>query len=96
MSRPLVPSDFDASWDFGDGLVLLHYAAVGSEADHYMREWRFQHICIEGRKIAPALVDHVVSFGRRGNEPPSVTPSVLCRDCGLYGFIEAGQWRSVA
>lgn len=26
------------------------------------------------------------------DDPLTVTPSVLCPDCGLHGFITAGRW----
>jgi hypothetical protein len=28
-------------------------------------------------------------------EPLTVTPSLLCRECGLHGFITDGEWRGV-
>lgn len=42
--------------------------------------------------VAPRLSDHAVT----GDEGAlTVQPSILCRDCGLHGYITDGRWRSV-
>ena len=56
---------------------------------------RFEHRCDRGERgvviCAPAL--------RLGDghtvvemDPLTVTPSILCPDCGTHGFIRAGAW----
>lgn len=62
---------------------------------------RFRHLCDRGRRgvivCAPALQTgphgsgHSVS--RREDGALTVTPSILCTDCGTHGFITDGQWR---
>lgn len=63
---------------------------------------RFEHRCNRGARgtiiCAPALdPSHVITRGevtrdsRRGT--PTVTPSILCPDCGTHGFITDGRWR---
>ena len=63
---------------------------------------RFEHRCNRGARgtiiSAPALdPSHVITRGevtrdsRRG--VPTVTPSILCPDCGTHGFITNGRWR---
>jgi hypothetical protein len=27
-------------------------------------------------------------------DPVTITPSILCPDCGLHGFVTDGTWRS--
>lgn len=60
---------------------------------------RFRHRCDRGDRgviiCAPLLTEgeggHVVTGTENG---PTVTPSILCPDCGTHGFITDGQWRS--
>lgn len=41
--------------------------------------------------IAPRLApEHVV----HSIDPLTVTPSILCPDCGLHGFVTDGVWRA--
>lgn len=52
---------------------------------------RFAHRCDRGDRgviwCAPLLFRHTVDRGSM-----TVTPSVLCADCGTHGFITNGQW----
>jgi len=57
---------------------------------------RIQHRCDRGPRgaliAAPALQlsgGHSIAQA----EPLTVTPSILCKDCGLHGFITDGVWR---
>lgn len=56
-------------------------------------EVRFEHRCDRGERgtiiCAPALdAAHVIT----GEQEPTVTPSILCPDCGTHGFITNGRW----
>ena len=53
---------------------------------------RFQHRCDRGDRgviiCAPALQDaHTWDEATK-----TVTPSILCPDCGTHGFVRRGQW----
>lgn len=56
---------------------------------------RIEHQCrvVEGTQIvcAPALQ---LGSGHTlvSEDPITVTPSILCPDCGLHGFITDGRW----
>lgn len=60
----------------------------------------FEHLCTGGirwgegvsHRVAPALDPdhHIVTWGPEG---PSVTPSILCSDCQMHGFVTNGLWR---
>jgi hypothetical protein len=40
-------------------------------------------------RCAPLLAEgHTVIW----SEMPTVTPSILCSDCGLHGFVTTGRW----
>lgn len=58
-----------------------------------------RHVCHRTRDgltviAAPRLQldngHHIIS-----TDPVTVTPSILCDDCGLHGFITDGVWRGV-
>lgn len=63
---------------------------------------RFEHRCDRGDRgviiCAPRLMDaHTVTHEGPGtrswpNGAPTVTPSILCTDCGTHGFIRNGYW----
>lgn len=57
---------------------------------------RIGHKCIRPRDgstliVAPALTTpgHVVV----STDPVTITPSILCEDCGMHGYITDGVWR---
>lgn len=76
---------------------LLHYA------DGTVR---FEHRCDRGERgvivCAPALQigsgGHTLTHASDGDHynprgKPTVSPSILCDDCGTHGFIVGGWWR---
>jgi hypothetical protein len=84
----LSPHGWSARHDHGSGVASLHYPD-GSV--------RIQHRCDRGTRgvivAAPALqlsAGHSITQA----EPLTVTPSILCDDCGLHGFITDGAWRA--
>lgn len=82
-------------WTVGPELALVGYAdgTVG-----------FRHRCNGGGRWPDGethLVDpllqleeggHVLMGGTDG-VPPTVTPSILCPDCQIHGFVTDGEWR---
>lgn len=61
--------------------------------------WRFRHLCDRGTRgiliAAPALQcgPHGDAHAITVADPLTVTPSILCPDCGLHGFVTGGVWR---
>ncbi len=61
----------------------------------------FEHKCDRGDRgviiCAPLLTDHQVTQApcvdcSGLHTVPTVTPSILCPDCGTHGFIRNGRW----
>lgn len=73
----------------GEGRALLHYPDG---------EWRFRHVCDRsstGRGViicAPLLDLHQVVGSSQPDAPVTVTPSILCSDCGIHGFVNRSVW----
>ena len=74
----------------------------------YPDHFRWQHDCQETRKLWEgkasqetverfATSAHLLPIGSSfwtivQEEPLTVTPSILCKECGLHGFITDGKW----
>lgn len=71
----------------GPGKVYsLHYPDGSIRIEHTCRQVGEDQLI-----TAPALIldaGHVV----QQEDPLTVTPSILCADCGLHGFITNGIW----
>jgi hypothetical protein len=61
---------------------------------------RFEHWCTRAKRladpgpallIAPRLDLHVIQGPM---ETITISPSILCSDCGIHGFVTDGNWRS--
>lgn len=54
---------------------------------------RFEHRCDRGERgvvvCAPLLGDQHTIVQR---DPLTISPSILCPDCGTHGFIRNGRW----
>lgn len=76
--------------DVGAGYALLHFD------DGTVR---FEHECDSTTRgitivCAPALRlgdGHTIT---RSADRSTVTPSILCPDCGTHGYVENGAWRA--
>lgn len=82
------------------GLKILDRLLFWSET-----EVGFEHRCDRGERgtiiCAPRLVNvgqpggHQITWSPHpitGRTVPTVTPSILCPDCGTHGFITNGRW----
>jgi hypothetical protein len=56
-----------------------------------------EHQCTRQRDGQTLLIAPFLQRGHQllSEEPLTVSPSILCADCGLHGFITDGTWRSV-
>jgi hypothetical protein len=82
--------NFDWSFGLGDEMALFFYA------DGVVR---FRHRCDRGARgviyCGPRLqIGSGHSLAIDASDTPTVTPSILCEDCGTHGFVNAGVWRS--
>jgi hypothetical protein len=71
------------------------YLAPLHRLDDGLPRWTFWHWCtfantrkIEPRWLPMGLGNHTVV----AEEPVHLTPSLLCPECGLHGFIHDGRW----
>lgn len=68
---------------------MLHYNDDGGF-------WAFQHVCVRPDatiRVAPRLTsEHNVVLTPGPEVVVTVTPSILCPDCGLHGFVERSTW----
>lgn len=57
---------------------------------------RFEHRCDRGDQFATVICAPALQLdGGHAiitREPLTVTPSILCPDCGTHGFIQNGRW----
>lgn len=78
-------------WQIGPQPMALLFYADGS--------WRFRHRCDRGERgvIVCAPERHSTHTVTRANwnSPPTVTPSILCPDCGTHGYVTEGVWSGV-
>ena len=63
-----------------------------------LNRWAVEHICkqidADGSRLicAPRLMEgHVVE----STDPLTISPSILCPDCGLHGYVRSNRWVSV-
>lgn len=82
--------------DLGSGVFALFTDEPRDRASRIAVE----HTCTRPRDgltviCAPFLTGGPAGHQLLSEEPLTVSPSVLCADCGLHGFITDGVWRSV-
>lgn len=90
--RSAIHPGWDLALTVAPGLRLLRYPDG---------RWAFQHPCKmlgpEEQLVCGPLLQ-VESGGHtvtdNGGLAITVTPSILCPDCGTHGFITDGAWRS--
>lgn len=67
---------------------------------------RFAHTCTRQARLGPQAMAircaPALQYGTYGTghtlvsiDPITITPSILCDDCGAHGFITEGKWVSV-
>ena len=85
-------------YDVGPDMAVVHRplgrTGKGPEA------WEFEHVCHRVRdgltiRIAPALQTQEGRHRIVATDPLTVTPSILCSDCGVHGFVTDGRWNGV-
>lgn len=83
----LVQEGWDTREDAGHGVFALHYPDGAVRIEHTCHRTR------DGLTIvcAPLLSFEHTRSGGLGHL--TVTPSILCGDCGLHGYITDGTWR---
>lgn len=94
----------EPGWEWCD--IIARPGLCGFRLLHYPDGTvRFEHRCDRGDRgvivCAPALQigsGHTLTHAGEGdhNNPrgkPTVSPSILCPDCGLHGFVTDGRWR---
>lgn len=74
--------------DVGGGVRM---AKVDDPARRYLVEHTCKTVGDTTLVIAPSL-----SAGHQvlSEDPLTITPSILCPDCGLHGFVTEGLWRT--
>lgn len=86
----VTPSDAQVLVRLGGELQLV-WTTVGG--------YRVRHVCNrrqDGRGTiicAPLLTQHIIQFVPEAGY--TVSPSILCSDCGLHGYLIANEWRAV-
>ena len=94
-SGPL-PEPFLVESGWTDAVVVEHLAGPTYRILFYEDGTaRFEHRCDRGERgvviCAPALqlgAGHVIEQ----RDPLTISPSILCPDCGTHGFVRAGRW----
>lgn len=83
------PEHWELAVEVAPGVALLRY--VDGRV-------RIRHLCDRAGRgggpviCAPALsAEHVVDWPDDSLKP-TVSPSILCADCGLHGFVTDGKW----
>ena len=71
----------------GGDLYLLRFGS---------NELRLEHICDRGERgivrCAPQICTDPGFHSILGVDPLTISPSILCGDCGLHGYIRDGTW----
>jgi len=60
----------------------------------YRHRWAFRHVCDRGDRGMHVLAIDLGDGHRVNDDGTTVTPSILCSDCGTHGFLTDGEWRS--
>lgn len=77
--------------DVGAGVELLHLVDGRILVRHECGRWPDdrEEDGVFVKVVAPALSGgHAVE----ARIPTTVSPSILCPDCGLHGYVRAGRW----
>lgn len=87
--------------DLTDGWITLVGVGSGVEVAWYaLNDVGIRHTCNRGAKrgtiiCAPRLVlNEPNGHSIISEHPVTISPSILCFDCGLHGFIRNGRWEA--
>lgn len=74
----------------GDDMRMLCYRSNQSDP----QAWGFAHRCDRGDRGVILCAPRLDATGHRIEvaDPLTVSPSILCPDCGTHGFVRAGKW----
>jgi hypothetical protein len=94
MTPDLTPDGWDRLDEMG-AVAALHYSDGTIRIRHHCDR---SQMADDGRSSSPVVCAPALRLGN-GHEvislaPLTISPSVLCRDCGLHGFIRNGAWES--
>ena len=85
--------DHNGWHDVGGGVQIVGYTQGGVPGPAGLLE---RHACVDGYQHVGMLP---YDRGQGGpvwrvlaEDPTTIAPSVLCRQCGLHGWIRDGQW----
>jgi hypothetical protein len=56
--------------------------------------WGFAHRCDRAERGTIMCAPRLDATGHHidATDPLTVSPSILCRDCGTHGFVRDGKW----
>ena len=104
-SGPVLAHVVEPGWEWAD--IISDPGRCGFRLLNYPDGTvRFEHRCDRGERgvivCAPALQiggGHSITRAGEGtrnhpNGKPTVSPSILCSDCSVHGFVVDGVWRS--
>lgn len=76
----------------GDSYRVLVYTDGTHRFEHKCRGWTEEDGTVVVKVCAPAL--QLDNGGHRIelDDPLTISPSILCPDCGTHGFIRNGRW----
>ncbi|MCU1617181.1 MAG: hypothetical protein JWO98_4721 [Frankiales bacterium] len=96
MSKEGIPDlrpEYVSRVDVGSGVFALFTDEPKTGASRIAIE----HVCTRPRdgmtlRVAPFLTGGSSGHQLLSEDPLTVSPSILCADCGLHGFIRDGHW----
>lgn len=89
MERNCVGS-YASALDCGGGVRAIFYADSTIGIEHRCRDIGEGDWLVCAPRLQLEGGHEIVS-----RDPLTVSPSILCPDCGLHGYIRSGEWQSV-
>lgn len=87
-----IESGYTERWPLGHDLFLLRYPRGVMRLEHTCdRAASNRGVIVCAPEISTEPGWHTICAA----DPLTISPSILCGDCGLHGFIRDGQWTGV-